>query len=122
MPPAMKIQNLFPAAILTFTLAFPASATLLPPIQKLEPNSMQVLEILKDNPEDFQELVKHGNRITDANIQYVNRRNTRIEIVIRNCRYLPSSCIGGAALRIVRNEMPSSPPHYEYSTRIDLIR
>lgn len=118
----MNIQNLFLAATLALILASPASATLLPPIQKLDPNSVQVLEMLKDNPDDFLDFLKHGNRITDASIQYVNRRTIHMEIIIRNCRFLPASCIGGAALRVVRKEMPSAPPHYEYLTRIDLIR
>lgn len=101
----------------TAALAVPGKVT------QLDAMGIDVLRTLAANEDDFRELLKHGKTVVEATQQPLKPGVVLYRVTARNCANRPMLyCVGGATLSIERKEVPTLPPHFEYRTRIDLLR
>lgn len=113
----MKKTTIISAALALVSLSAVAAGP-----AKVDQAGLDVLNALNANPRELAELNKHGDEIVDATVQARGKNTKIIRVTARSCRLPGMMCLGGATLILKQVKVPSNPPHFEYESRIELLR
>lgn len=96
------------------------------PVQKLEDNGISLLNALSANSDQYQDLMRHGNTVTDATVQQQSPSVTVYTVTTQECTHggvVGHRCFAGARLTILNtHERHGSRPVETYQTKLVVFR
>jgi len=109
------------STLVTLIFASAATATESRTID-LDSQALQALTAVGHVPADFAELMRHGNKITDATVMTKGMSQT-FSITVKQCMTsLRVACLGGATLTIEKTPRNTRPITWQYEATLAILR